>query len=66
MGAMTHLHFCARLLVRWAACQPAKMPPTSTVDNMEENTEFACQKKIHLCKNDLNIAVGKDNKRCHK
>ena len=49
MGAMTHLHFCARLLVRWAACQPAKMPPTSTVDNMEENTEFACRKKIHLC-----------------
>ena len=43
-----------------------KMPPTSTVDNMEENTEFACQKKIHLCKNDLNIAVGRDNKRCHK
>ena len=47
------------------ACQP-KMPPTSTVDNMEENTEVACRKKIHLCKNDLNIAVGKDNKRCHK
>jgi hypothetical protein len=39
------------------------MAQTSTVDNMEENTEFACQKKIHLCKNDLNIAVGRDNKK---
>ena len=66
MGAMTHLHFCARLLVRWAVCLPAQDALTSTVDNMEENTEFACQKKIYLCKNDLNIAVGKDNKRCHK
>ena len=26
------------------ACQP-KMAPTNTVDNMEENIEFACQKK---------------------
>ena len=27
MGAMTHLHFCARLLVRWAACLPAQDGP---------------------------------------
>ena len=27
MGAMTHLHFSARLLVRWAACLPAQDAP---------------------------------------